>query len=147
MSAPSPGFKRYLEATGQSMSVDRYLAKSLLDFLKQKWARLERRKAGKLKKFLAQNTCAKWPLKTNKPKPDRLGNVCLWDLEDKDIETVFENSPAGVLVEIADVTKARKWVAKNVLDGQKFAAKVLDPNGFLDLKHRLRPGRGGNISR
>ena len=114
------------------------LTAELLCCLRRKWAMLERSKAGKLKKFMAQNTCAKWPLKTNKPKPDKMGNVCLWDLQDQEIEIAFENSPVGVPVEIDDVTKARKWVAANVLAGEKYAKRVLDVNGFLDLKHRLR---------
>lgn len=36
------------------------LAAALLNFMRQKWSRLETSKAGKLKRFLSQNTCAKW---------------------------------------------------------------------------------------
>ena len=132
-----PGMKRYLDVTGRRIATDEYLAPSLLDFLKKKWARLERSKAGKLKKFLAQNTCAKWQDGFG-ATPDDLGNVNLWDLQDGELARAFEKSSGGRTVKIDDVTKARKWVAANVRAGEKFAAKVLDENGFLDLKHRLR---------
>jgi hypothetical protein len=164
------------------------LAAALLNHMRQKWSRLETSKAGKLKKFLSQNTCAKWHesfaprdaveeadglrkiISQKAPKPfvgarafteddrkffawsnevwatrkhsgvvpDQFGNVSLWDLQDGEIATAFEKSPGGQTVTIADVCKARKWVAANIRAGEKFAEKVLEKDGFLHVKGNAR---------
>ena len=113
------------------------LTAGLLDFLRQKWARLERTKTGRLKKFLSGNTATKWQPGFG-ARPDSLGYVSLWDLQDGELAVAFENSPGGGVVSIEDVVKARRWVAANQLAGKKFETKVLDKNEFLNLKHRLR---------
>ncbi len=163
------------------------LTPALLNFLRQKWGHLEKSKAGRLKKFLSANTCAKWDdsfaslaaveeankirrilkEKDNRPKvppggravmkedleflelsrtmwakrkhhnavvPDEFGNVSMWDLQDGEIAVAFEKSPGGSRVEIADVVKARKWVAANQLASEQFAEEVLDKDGFLQVK-------------
>jgi hypothetical protein len=112
------------------------LAAALLNRMRQKWSRLETSKAGKLKKFLSQNTAAKWERGFGAPA-DQGGNVSLWDLQDGEIATAFEKSPGGQTVTPDDVCKARKWVAANIRAGEKFAIKVLDKDGFLCVKGKF----------
>jgi hypothetical protein len=113
------------------------LAAALLNFLRKKWSKLEKSKAGKLKKFLSQNSAIKWE-RGFVARPDRLGNVSLWSLQDGELATAFEHSPGGEVVTIEDVVKARKWVAANIRAGEKFAGKVLDKDGFLHVKGKPR---------
>jgi hypothetical protein len=162
------------------------LAAALLNFLRQKWSKLEKSRAGRLKRFLSSSTVAKWNDEFNSraavveaeekrkmisaitPKrppgftssevteedrkfsaeaakiwasrkhsgiiPDEFGNVSQWDLHDGELAIAFEKLPGGNGVTIDEVAKARKWVAKEQIAGEKFATKVLDENGFLFLK-------------
>jgi hypothetical protein len=162
---------------------------ALLNFLRGKWRALEKSKAGKLKKFIAENMAVKWDesfasraaveeankirtfLSEREPKvppggravtkededfilmartmwakrqhrsgvvPDKFGNVSAWDLQDKEIKTAFEKSPGGFSVSIADVVKARKWVAKHQFEGDKFEANCVSAEGYIYLKKRAR---------
>lgn len=162
------------------------LAAALLNFLRGKWGRLEKSKAGKLKKFLSQYPTVKWddsfnsraalneieqirkflkerepqiPMaggsraatqadyehlalaramsasrRHNGPVPDTLGNVPLWDLQDKQIQTAIEKLPWGGGIRIDDIVKSRKWVIANQMAGKKFEEQVLDKDGFLLIK-------------
>jgi hypothetical protein len=113
------------------------LAAALLNFLRQKWSRLEKSKAGKLKKFLSQNTHTKWERGFGAPA-DQGGDVSLWDLQDGEIAIAFEKSPGGQLVTIEDVCKARKWVAANIRAGEKYAKKVVKKEGHPHIKGKSR---------
>jgi len=113
------------------------LAAALLNFLRQKFSKLETSKAGKLKKFISQNNCVKWERGFG-AKPDSLGYCSIWDLQDGEIGSAFQHSPGGCEVEIGDVTKARRWVKENQDAGKKFAAKVLDKDGYLQIKVKSR---------
>jgi len=110
---------------------------ALLNFLRQKFSKLETSKAGKLKKFISQNNCVKWERGFG-AKPDSLGYCSIWDLQDGEIGSAFQHSPGGCEVEIGDVTKARRWVKENQDAGKKFAAKVLDKDGYLQIKVKSR---------
>lgn len=70
--------------------------------------------------------------------PDTLGNVSIAALEDKQIKTAVEKFDWGKTVTIADITKARKWVAKNQSDGKNFQAQCVDADGFLILTRSKR---------
>lgn len=160
------------------------LAAALLNFFRNKWAALEKGKAGKLKKFLSLNTVVKWEpsfgpsnktaikktndywknrfpnglvgaaaatsedvkFKENAEKRktgdgagcDSMGNCNIWDLQDGQLATAFEHSPGGGVVTVDDVRKARQWVVAAVKDGEKFAEKVFDKNGFVHVKSTAR---------
>ncbi len=113
------------------------LAAALLNFLRGKWRNLEKSKAGKLKRFLSQNTAVKWE-RGFAGKPDRLGYISLWELQDGEIALAFEHSPGGVAVTSEDVLKARKWAKRNQDAGKKFAQKVFDENGNLHVRGKSR---------
>jgi hypothetical protein len=166
------------------------LTAALLHDLRQKWGRLERSKAGKLKKYFSQNPVVKWDdsfnsraaikeaeairkfLKEKEPQipmtggarevtqadldhlalsdniwakrkhagpvPEPLGNVPLRDLPDKHIQTALEKLPWGKGITIDDIVKARQWVAVEQRAGKKLAEKVLDKDGFLQVKAMSR---------
>ena len=113
------------------------LAAALLNHLRQQWSKLERSKAGKLKKFISRNSGVKWQRGFG-AKPDSLGIVSIWDLQDGEVALAFEKSPGGLPVKIDDVTKARKWAKKNQEAGNKLAAKYFDSNGYLHAKGKSR---------
>ncbi len=102
--------------------------------MRQKWSQLENSKAGKLKKFLSQNSAVKWEDNFIEERPNKQKMVSTWRLVDKELATAFEHTPGGVAVSIDDVVKARRWVAENELAGRKFAKKALDKNGYLNIK-------------
>lgn len=115
------------------------LAAALLHFMRQKWARLENSKAGKLKRFLAQNSAIKWERGFGE-RPDKFGNNSLWHLQDGELATAFEHSAGGEAVTIDDVVKARKWVARNIDASKIFAESVLDKDGWLHIKDKPQAG-------
>ena len=113
------------------------LTAALLNFLREKWSKLETSKAGKLKRFMSQNLAVPWQ-RGMIPKADSMGNVPLWDLSDGEIANAFEKSLGGSQVNIDDVVKARKWIVTNQRTDEKYAAKVLDTDGFLFTKIKSR---------
>ena len=122
------------------------LTAALLNCLRVKWSKLETSKAGRLKRFLSQNPAVPWQQGIN-VKADKVGNVPIWVMQDGEIAIAFEKSPGGASVTIDDVVKARKWVVANQSDGEKFAEKVLDKDGFLHVKGNLTAANsGGNIA-
>ena len=175
---------------GQSYQQAPNIAAALLNSLRQKWGRLEKSKAGKLKKFLSQSPVVKWDdsfnsraavkegeeirkfLKEKEPQismicgarevtkadldhlelsntlwanrkhsgpvPDTFGNVSISFLQDQEVQRAVEKLPWGKGIVIHDIVKARKWVIANQLAGKKFAAKVLDKDGFLHVKGTSR---------
>jgi hypothetical protein len=167
------------------------LAAALLNFLREKWAKLETSKPQKLKSFLAHNLTVKWENAFNSPEalaewkclaalqqveeakrppvpvggrapmiedqqiddalrkiwsgrkhlgpgPDNLGNVPVWDLQDSDIAIAFEKSSGGFPVNKSDVREARRQVITDHRAGEKFAKKVLDKDGFLQVEGKSR---------
>ena len=113
------------------------LAAALLNHLRKKWRNLDKTKSGKLKNFLARNAAVKWERGFG-GKPDSLGWIPTWDLQDGEIARAFEHSPGGIPVKIEDVTKARKWAKRNQDAGNKLAKKVFDENGYLHAKGKPR---------
>lgn len=113
------------------------LTAALLNYLRVKWSKLETSKAGKLKRFLSQNPAVTWQREMI-PKADSMGNVPLWDLQDGEIAIAFQKSLGGSQVSIDDVVKARKWIVANQRSFEKYAAKVLDADGFLLTKIKSR---------
>ena len=106
---------------------------ALLNFLRQKFSKLEKSKAGRLKKFLSQNSSVKWERGFH-PKPRKDGTCEVWELQDGEISNAFEHSIGGCSVQVGDVVKARKWVKKNQDAGIKFEKKILDKEGNLQIK-------------
>lgn len=72
------------------------------------------------------------------PVPDTLGDVPVWDLQDKQIQSAIKKLPWGMGVKVDDIVKARKWVVANQRAGKKFAGRILDKDGFLHVKSRAR---------
>jgi hypothetical protein len=72
------------------------------------------------------------------PGPDSLGNVPVWDLQDSDIAIAFEKSSGGFPGSKGDVREARRQVIADHIAGERFAEKVLDKDGFLQVEGKSR---------
>ena len=114
------------------------LAAALLNFMRRKWANLEKSKAGKLKKFIATTPAIKSWRGCGAKRVDRNGMVSKSDLQDGELATAFQNSTDGKPVTTDDVVKARRWVAANIKAGEKYAKKNLDKDGYLHVKGKTR---------
>ena len=110
---------------------------ALLNYLRHQWSKLEKSKAGKLKKFLSQTLYVDWERGFGIPNKTT-GIVTLWELQDGELAIAFEHSTNGHPVTIDDVVKARKWVNRNQTAYKKMAAKFYDKDDFCHAKGKLR---------
>jgi len=129
IAASAPPWYRQLS----SNFIEAYLAEpdlfaALLNHLRAKWAKLEKTKSGKLKKWLAQTVTVNWKRGFD-GLPDPVGNIFAWNLQDGELAREFQNSPKGEPVTTDDVRQARRWVMNHVQNGEAFASKVLDQKG------------------
>jgi hypothetical protein len=72
------------------------------------------------------------------PVPSTIGDVPVWDLQDRDIAIAFEKSSSGFPVSKGDVREARRQVIADHRAGERFAKKVLDKDGFLQVEGKSR---------
>jgi hypothetical protein len=82
---------------------------------------------------------SEWAKRTHSgPVPSRIGDVPVWDLQDGNIATAFEKSPGGFPVSKSDVREARRQVIADHRAGERFAEKVLDKDGLLQVEGKSR---------
>jgi hypothetical protein len=72
------------------------------------------------------------------PVPSTIRDVPVVALQDRDIAIAFEKSPGGFPVSKGDVHEARRQVNADHRAGERFAEKVLDKDGFLQVEGKSR---------
>jgi hypothetical protein len=111
---------------------------ALLNRLRNEWRKLEKSKAGKLKKFIALHSSVRWPKECGKKRTGPPGVASFHDLQDAEIIQVFESSPGGSKVSKDEVRKARQWVAKHQREAIEFEREHVDKDGFIHIKGKSR---------